>query len=213
MSELVAGASAPIGRSGPGAGDEDYSALRFRAWDQAWEHSRHLETLRGQYLGFFFAAVLGALAITSGDLASQDPASSGSSAFAAGVALVLQVLAASLLFAVRRLGGVMQHYEAVRAEIRDEVFDALPAGTNRPLWLGRAPEGKSRGTTTQGAAENLLEGAVLVLLALLVAATAGTLLADDSSLLASVASCLLLGAGAFVGLFVRPFARGRIGAA
>lgn len=208
MSDSAGGALPPTSKSDLGTeGDRQYLALRLRAWDQAWEHSRHLETLRGQYLGFFFAAVLGALAITSGDLASQDPASSERFAFVAGITLVLQVLAASLLFAVRRLGGVLQHYQAVLAEIRNEVFDALPAGTDRPLWLGRPPKGTSRGTTTQGAAENLLEGAVLALFMLLVAATAGALLADDSGSLAWAGSSAFVGAGASVGLLARPFAR------
>ena len=38
--------------------DPELLSAKWRIWDQAWEQSRHLEVLRGQYLGFFFTAVL-----------------------------------------------------------------------------------------------------------------------------------------------------------
>ena len=49
----------------------DRPALQEQIWEQVWAHSRHLETMRSQYLGFFFTAALAVAAIAAKDLAKD----------------------------------------------------------------------------------------------------------------------------------------------
>ena len=72
-------------------------------WEQSWVHYRHLESMRGQYLGFFFSAVLGVTAVAGPQLIDDSLRTAGSLAVVATLLAGLQTLAAFLYLAVARI--------------------------------------------------------------------------------------------------------------
>ncbi len=82
----------------------------MREWEQAWAHTRHLESMRGQYLGFFFTAVLGVTAIAGPSLADDSLGTSGSLLTVAVLAVALQLLSGFLYLAIIRLNEVLGYY-------------------------------------------------------------------------------------------------------
>lgn len=93
----------------------------WREWDQAWTQSRHLETMRSQYLGFFFTALLATIAIVAGQAFNDSLSSSASLASFSGLTLGLNVLAAFLYLAVVRMNAVLWFYMQVIFRIRAEL--------------------------------------------------------------------------------------------
>jgi hypothetical protein len=125
-------------------GTEDLPWAHTRAeWDQAWSQSRHLETMRGQYLGFFFTAVLGVTAVVGPKV---DVDTARSLVVIAALALVLELLSAALYLAVVRLNSVYYWYQRIIFAIRDETLGSPPAAvdlsafatppspSDRPRW-------------------------------------------------------------------------------
>lgn len=82
----------------------------MREWEEAWSHTRHLESMRGQYLGFFFTAVLGVTAIAGPNLASGSLQGSSSLLTVAALAVGLQLLTGFLYLAIIRLNEVLGYY-------------------------------------------------------------------------------------------------------
>jgi hypothetical protein len=108
-------------------------------WDQAWNQARHLETMRGQWLGFFFTAVLGVTAVAGPRLSADN---SKSLLVIAALALVLEVLSAALYLAVVRLNTVHHYYDQIILSIRDETISSPPAAVD--LSMHRLPPGWPR---------------------------------------------------------------------
>jgi hypothetical protein len=132
------------------------SAYVMREWEQAWAHSRHLETTRGQYLGFFFTAVLGVIAIAGPRLADDSFGSPSSLLILAALLLGLQFLTAFLYLAVIRLNAVLSYYLRIIFAIRNrtipasrEVVDLTP--------LARPPDPVRPWAGTSNVAENVLK--------------------------------------------------------
>lgn len=90
----------------------------MREWEQAWAHTRHLESMRGQYLGFFFTAVLGVTAIAGPRLATDSLRSSSSLLTVAALAVGLQVLSGFLYLAIIRINEVLGYYLKIVLDIK-----------------------------------------------------------------------------------------------
>lgn len=86
---------------------QDQYAYVMGEWEQSWIQSRHLETMRGQYLGFFFTAVLGVTAIAGPGLIDDSLRTTGSLQILAALALGLQTLTGFLYLAVTRINAVL----------------------------------------------------------------------------------------------------------
>jgi heme/copper-type cytochrome/quinol oxidase subunit 4 len=98
--------------------DRELSYVK-QEWDEAWAQSRHLETMRGQYLGFFFTVVLGVTAIAGPRLAKDSLRSADALLILAALALGLQVLSGFLYLAIVRLNAVLAYYLKIIFAIRD----------------------------------------------------------------------------------------------
>jgi hypothetical protein len=83
----------------------------MREWEQAWIHTRHLESMRGQYLGFFFTAVLGVTAFAGPRLADGSLRTPASLLTVAMLALGLQLASGFIYLAIVRLNEVMGRNE------------------------------------------------------------------------------------------------------
>jgi len=138
--------------------DDDLgTALTLREWDEAWAHSRHLETSRAQYLGFFFTAVLAVTAFTTQKLSGSALFSSAALVTLVLLVLGLHLLAAFVYLAVLRINAVLHYYQRVIFAIRDGVaLNYRPAidlkEYSRPPTVP-ARDLRSRLRTTQGVSE------------------------------------------------------------
>jgi hypothetical protein len=145
-------------------GEDRLDDARWRVWDQAWTHARHLETMRGQYLGFFFTAVLGVAVLAGKDLIDDGARSTGALLALSVLALALDALAAVLLLAVARLGDVMSSYNATLIALHEEIRGWAPEGP--PPWIAMPTQEDRRDPfldrlrSSQGAAESVLKVAV-----------------------------------------------------
>lgn len=90
--------------------DERGIEFTMREWEEAWSHTRHLESMRGQYLGFFFTAVLGVTAIAGPSLANGSLRGSSSLLTVAALAVGLQLLSGFLYLAIIRINEVLGYY-------------------------------------------------------------------------------------------------------
>ncbi len=117
----------------------------MREWEEAWSHTRHLESMRGQYLGFFFTAVLGVTAIAGPSLADGSLRTSSSLLTVAALAVGLQLLSGFLYLAIIRLNEVLGYYLKIILAIKawmlsnGAAVDLSPyAETPRPArpWAG-----------------------------------------------------------------------------
>jgi hypothetical protein len=113
-------------------------ALTLHLWDEAWEQSRHLENMRSQYLGFFFAAMLSVTALTGNGLVGHHASRSSAIVLATG----LQMLALYLYVATVRVNQVSDHYVALILAIAqktslDAGIDLSPPSPPRSGRLGR----------------------------------------------------------------------------
>jgi hypothetical protein len=100
----------------------DGDVFLWRLWDEAFEHTRHLETLRAQNMGFLFAAILGVSTLSIDGLVAHHASQSATVTVAAVLGAGLSFLAAYLFVAVSRLNQVLGHYQRVAIAI----FEAKP---------------------------------------------------------------------------------------
>jgi hypothetical protein len=162
--------------------------LIWKSWDEAWAQSRHLESMRSQYLGFFFTVLLAATFFAIKEGAKGGWLSSGALLLPIFLALGVELLAAVLLAFVRRIGEVLVYYTRVIVAIRDEQIADL--GLGRPSWAEPWPLSNTIGPrwrlrSTQGASQLVLEASI-------VAATAAQLaLAIRVATLKSASSALV----------------------
>ena len=154
--------------------DQDRAtAYLMREWEQAWAHSRHLEATRGQYLGFFFTAILGVIAIAGPRLADDSFGSPASLLILAALVLGLQFLSAFLYLAVIRLNAVLSYYLKIIFVIRNRMIP-ISQGVVDLAPLSRPPDPVRPWAGTSNVAENVLKfgliGFPLVLLATVIRA-------------------------------------------
>jgi hypothetical protein len=184
--------------------DDINTAFLLSEWDQAWAHSRHLENLRAQYLGFFFAAVLGVTAIAAKGVADDHFATSGSIVTVAALGLGLEGLVAFVYRAVVRINVVLDHYLEEICAIRDGVAEIAAARVD--LRAFRRPPGtflddrRTRDTVLHGTESALSAATVLfpaVLLGCVVRAATAT--GVGASTVAVCAAVFVLGVGLWRG--------------
>jgi hypothetical protein len=162
--------------------DPELLAAKWRVWDQAWEQSRHLEMLRGQYLGYFFTAILGVAVFLGKDIADGSLRTVGSLVVLAVVSFLLDLIAAFLLLAVARIGDVLLHYGVMLRGIQDELRTQTGAEETTPLWLRVPTEsaaGRRRLRSTQGAAEAVLQLSLVAFPMILIAPAARSLVLHE----------------------------------
>jgi len=184
------------------ADDELAHDLVLREWDEAWTQSRHLESMRSQYLGFFFAATLGVVVVTGKQLAEDSLASAGSLITLAALALGLELLSAFLYVAVVRINRVLNYYGRLIFWLKSEVYahhDPPVDLSAYLMWPQPTRHGwKGRLSTTQGTAELVLILGVcvfpVVLLAALVRAATAPDVASTGVVLCAI--CLAVGVAA-----------------
>jgi hypothetical protein len=127
----------------------------MREWEQAWSHTRHLESMRAQYLGFFFTAVLGVTAIAGPRLAEDSLRTSSSLLTVAVLALGLQLLSGFLYLAILRMNEVLGYYLKIILAIKSWM---LSRGAELDLSRYAEPPRPSRPwASTSGAAQRVLQ--------------------------------------------------------
>lgn len=151
----------------------DLAGVKWRIWEQAWSQSRHLETMRGQYLGFFFTVLIGVTVVAANEIADDALRTPSSLVVFSALGLGLDLLATLLLVAVSRIGAVLRHYGAILSAIQTEARSSLDP-SKVPDWLEFPTESSGGGLarrlrSTQGAAETVLQSAVLTFSASLLA--------------------------------------------
>lgn len=87
---------------------------------QAWEHYRHTETQRLQYLGFFFTVALGSVALAVPLIADSGLASSAKILVAGLFAMTFQTTTYFIFVSVHRFGAVLDFYLAAMTALRAE---------------------------------------------------------------------------------------------
>jgi hypothetical protein len=94
--------------------------LLFHEFDQAWDHYRHNETVRSQYLGYFFALSLGSAAFGAQTVRSDALSSAPDQDLVLfGIfLLVFAFLTGFVYLGIRKAGVVLTHYESVWNNIR-----------------------------------------------------------------------------------------------
>lgn len=137
--------------------------LKNKIWEQAWSHSRHLESMRSQYLGFYFTAVLAVTAVTAKELAGGGLKTTGALIAFSALVLGLEALAAFLLMAIKRIGFVLGSYRKSVLAIKN----SLPGGDES--WADLPGPATNRLVSTQGAAEAVLYASLVVFCGALVA--------------------------------------------
>jgi hypothetical protein len=85
---------------------------------QAWQHFRHLESMRSQYLAFTFTITLASLAAAIPLIANFGENSSLVLLLTGVFILLYSLILASLYFSVRKIRIALAHYRQVTEEIR-----------------------------------------------------------------------------------------------
>ncbi|MFZ1926977.1 MAG: hypothetical protein WAU42_12650 [Solirubrobacteraceae bacterium] len=146
--------------------------LIWKTWDEAWAQSRHLESMRSQYLGFFFTVLLAVAVFAIKEGAKGGWLSSSALLLPIVLALGVELLAAVLLAFVRRIGEVLVYYTRVIVAIRDD--QVVDLGLNQPSWAEPWPLSNTIGPrrrlrSTQGATQIVLEVSIIATTAVLLA--------------------------------------------
>jgi hypothetical protein len=180
-----------------GMGTERADEFTLREWEQAWAHTRHLETMRGQYLGFFFTAVLGVTVVAGPRLADDSLRTPGDLLTVAALALGLELLSGFLYLAVSRLNTVLGNYQAQVESISTWMFEN-GAALDLALQVTATPPPRPW-SGASGIARSVLKSGLLGLPFL----SAGVLVRSiDLSGLSAVSWCCGLAVAASVGVLV-----------
>ena len=119
-----------MGRSGTKAQSRDgeheralnnAEALLRDEFTQAWQHYRHLEQVRGQYLSFTFTVTLGSAALAI-PLATTVGRSPGKLALVGGFVLLYALLNVFVYATLRKIRTVLLHYERVLRSVRNHFY-------------------------------------------------------------------------------------------
>jgi hypothetical protein len=109
--------------------------VRWRLWEQAWAQSRHVESMRSQYLGFYFVVAVATGGVVAKQLADGGTDSDASALVWASAGVALDVITAFVLLAVLRFGEVLTAYsqtiwiileQAEKDAFNQELIDTLP---------------------------------------------------------------------------------------
>ena len=92
--------------------------LLCHEFDQAWEHYRHNETTRSQYLGYFFALTVGSAAFATQAVNSRSLSSALDLLLLGVFVLTFAFLTGFVYLGIRKAGVVLAHYESVWNNIR-----------------------------------------------------------------------------------------------
>ena len=174
--------------------------LIWKSWDEAWAQSRHLESMRSQYLGFFFTVLLAAAFFAIKEGAKGGWLSSSALLLPVFLALGVELLAAALLAFVRRIGEVLVYYMRVIVAIRDDRL--VDVGPDRPSWAEPWPLSNTIGPrwrlrSTQGASQLVLEASIVATTVALLALAIrmATLKSASSALIAFGIVAAVMGVG------------------
>jgi hypothetical protein len=122
----------------PGVGQVDAAAqalanqeaLLFHEFNQAWDHYRHNETTRSQYLGYFFALSLGVAGFGTQTVKSSSLSSPLELILLEVFLLVFAFLAGFVYLGIRKAGIVLGHYESVWNNIREHFYVGVDTRTD-----------------------------------------------------------------------------------
>jgi hypothetical protein len=92
--------------------------LLCHEFDQAWEHYRHNENTRSQYLGYFFVLAVGSAAFGAQTARSHTLSAPLDLVLFGVFLLTLAFLTGFVYLGVRKAGIVLAHYEALWNDIR-----------------------------------------------------------------------------------------------
>jgi len=183
------------------AGEGQSIEFTMQEWEQAWSHTRHLESLRGQYLGFFFTAVLGVTAIAGPGLADDSLRTSAALLTAASLAVGLQLVSGFIYLAVVRINEVLGYYHEIIEIIKGWMIQG-GAAVDLARFV-KTPRPRHPWARTSRASERVLEvglaGFPLVLIATLVRSVEATG-ASFTTLACAAATALAILVGIFVWL-------------
>jgi hypothetical protein len=180
---------------------QDQYAYVMSEWEQSWIQFRHLETMRGQYLGFFFTAVLGVTAIAGPGLIEDSLRTTGSLQVLAALTLSLQALTGFLYLAVTRINAALAFHQRRIFAIRDVMIPASSAIVDLSLFA-RPPTPPKDWARTSGVATHVLNLGLMAFPIVLAGALARS--TQVSGLSVTTVSCLVgLLVGVVVGLVAR----------
>lgn len=104
--------------------DRKAASLMIREFDQAWQHYRHIETTRNQYLGFFFTAILASLGLLASILDDVSAVTEPMKALSSlAIGWVLFVLSYFLFTSVLKMGAVLEGYEHIMGTAREYFYE------------------------------------------------------------------------------------------
>lgn len=98
-------------------------ALLRDDFGQAWQHFRHLETMRGQYLAFAFTVTLASYAAAIPLIANIEQIDSVVVLLAGVFVQLYALVLGSLYFSVRKIRVVLAHYRRTIEDIRNYFYD------------------------------------------------------------------------------------------
>jgi hypothetical protein len=96
--------------------------LLLAEFDQAWQHYRHVENTRNQFLGFFFTISLGSAALAGPTLHGKTLQVPSRLLLDTGFLWTISIVAICIYVAVRRAGPVMAGYETIHWAIRERFY-------------------------------------------------------------------------------------------
>jgi hypothetical protein len=99
--------------------------LLCHEFEQAWQHYRQNESLRSQYLGYFFALIVASAAFGTQTVRSRALSSPPSLVLFEIFLLALSLLSCFVYLGVRRAGIALTHYESVWNVIRDHFYSGV----------------------------------------------------------------------------------------
>ena len=180
---------------------QDTYSYVMREWEEAWTQSRHLETARGQYLGFFFTAIIGVTAIAGPSLVEDSLRTAGSQLVLATLIFGLQTLSAFLYLAVHRINDVLAHYQREIVTIRGIMIPASESLVDLTpfTWPPKPPRAWA---STSGVATRVLQLGLMVF-PLALACTAARAIQVDGLSTAALFSLVLFLASAVIAFLAR----------
>ena len=133
--------------------------LMLEEYQQAWDHSRHLETIRGQYLGFFFTVALGSAAVAIPIVGAALNNRVRLLMFS-GFLTVFFLLTSLIYISVVKFGLILGQYQRGIHLIRDYLYAESNTPEDLIQWMRfrelRNPLVTSRLFSVQTAAERIL---------------------------------------------------------
>lgn len=97
--------------------------LLLLEFKEAWQHYRHLELMRMQYLAFFFTLIFGCIGFTITALKDLQPQNTSQTLLGVfSLTWLLQMLTIVMFASVRKIRFVLMHYENVMKQVRAIIY-------------------------------------------------------------------------------------------